>query len=104
MTEDELDAFIRARCRERCDLLSVITSTAWVAAERARLATQRRMALPGASWATIDEIASDRGVTPDVVSPLVNDALRRDLLTTRPERGVAVTPAGLAYLEQTQRA
>lgn len=101
VTEDELDAFIRTRCRERCDLVSVITSTAWIAAERVRLAERRGMTLPGLSWATVDEIARDRGVALDVVSPLVDDALQRDLLTARPGRGVAVTPVGLSYLEET---
>lgn len=92
-SDDELDAFIKQLRVEHCDLVSVLTAAAWLAAERARLAQQRGLALPTASWATTAEIAEDRGAPLDIVASLVEDALKPGLLTLQ-QRGVVVTPAG----------
>ncbi|MDQ3881464.1 MAG: hypothetical protein M3295_10385 [Chloroflexota bacterium] len=102
-TDEELDAFIRRRRIEQCDLDSIIAAAAWIAGERARLSTKRGMTLPGPPWASADEIARDRGVPVDVVSPLIDDGLQRELLTSRTGRGVAVTPAGLDYVVHRAR-
>jgi hypothetical protein len=78
---------------EHGDLVSVITSAAWLAAERARLAQQRGLTLPGASWATTAAITDDRGASLDPAASPVGDALKRGLLALH-ERGVVVTSAG----------
>jgi hypothetical protein len=51
-SDEEIDAYIRQLRIEQCDLLSVLTSAAWLAAERARLAHQRHISLPAPAWAT----------------------------------------------------
>jgi len=101
-TEQELDAFVRDLRVEQCDVASVIAAAAWVTDERAHLAERRGTTLPGPSWATA-EIARDRGVSTDVVEPLVEHAVGGGLLAAQPERGVAVTPAGRAYIEEATR-
>lgn len=98
-TEQELDAFVRDLRVEQCDVATVIGAAAWVTDERARLAKRRGAMLPGPSWATAEEIARDRGVSTDVVEPLVEGAMGGGLLACEPERGVTVTPAGRAYVE-----
>jgi hypothetical protein len=95
-SEQELDAFVRQLRIEQCDLESVVAAAAWLAAERARLARQRGMTLPGPAWATACEISQDRGVTVDTVEPVVADALLRGLMEPTP-RGLVVTPAGLEH-------
>jgi hypothetical protein len=101
-SEDELDAFLAQLRAEQCDLLAAIAAAAWIAAERARLATSRSVALPAPAWATPSEVAEHRGVAIDVVEPLLEDALQRGLLLDH-DRGVAVTAAGHEYLAQATR-
>lgn len=96
-SEDELDAFIEQLRAEHCDLVSVITAAAWLAAERARLAQQRGLTLPAPAWATTAEIADDRGAPLDLVTRLVEDALDRGLLALH-ARGVVVTSAGHEHI------
>ena len=98
-SEDELDAFIAQLRIEQCDLLAAIAATASIAADRARLAASRSVALPTPAWATPSEIAEHRGVPIDVVEPLLEDALLLGLLLGY-DRGVAVTAAGQDYLAQ----
>ena len=95
--EDELDAYIAELRVEQCDLPAVIVTAAWIAAERARLAQRRATPLPRHAWATVQEIADDRGVSIDIVAPLIDDAVRRGLLVTT-TYGVTVTAAGREYL------
>lgn len=92
--DQEIDTFIRQLRIEQCDLLSVLTAAAWLAAQRARLARQRDITLPGPAWATPQEIADDRGAPLDLVEQLVDDALRQGLLTAPTPRHVVLTPAG----------
>ena len=92
-SQEELDAFIQQLRVEQCDLVSVISTAAWIAAERARLAQRRGLTLPAPSWATTAEIADDRGAPLDIVAALVEDALNDGLLALH-ERGVVVTAAG----------
>jgi hypothetical protein len=101
-SEDELDAFIARLRVEQCDLVAVIAAAAWIAAERARLATSRSIALPASAWATPSEVAEHRGVPVDVVKPLFEDALQRGLLLGH-DRGIAVTAAGHDHLAQATR-
>jgi len=62
--QDELDAFVRQLRREQCDVVSVVAAAAWVAGERRRAFGS---ALPEPAWATVAEIAADRGAPVDVV-------------------------------------
>jgi hypothetical protein len=101
-TERELDAHIAELRVEQCDLLAAIAAAAWIASERARLATTRSAALPALAWATPSEVAEHRGVPVDVVEPLLEDALQRGLLHGH-ERGVAITAAGHEYLSEATR-
>lgn len=98
-SDDQLDVFIRELRVEQCDLLSVITTAQWLAAERERLAQRRGMTLPDAPWATTAEIADDRSAPLDVVTALVDDALQHGLLAAH-DRGVVVTPAGRQHALQ----
>jgi hypothetical protein len=66
-SDEEIDTFIGRLRVEQCDLVNVLSTAAWVAAERARLAHQRGIALPVAAWATAKEIAEDRGAPLDLV-------------------------------------
>lgn len=93
-TKDELDAFLLQLRSEQCDLVSVVAAAAWVSGERARA---HPVGLPAPAWATIEEIARDRGAPVDVVQALVSKALQRRLLASEPGRGVTVTAAGHAY-------
>jgi hypothetical protein len=102
-SEEEIDAFIAQLRVEQCDLVSVLTAAAWLAAERARLADQRGIALPGLAWATAQEIAEDRGAPCALVEQLVDDALGRGLLTAATARRVIVTPAGREYSARRTR-
>jgi hypothetical protein len=102
-SEDELDAFVRQLRIDHCDLTSVITSAAWLAVERARLAQLRSLVLPAPSWATTAEIADDRGAPLDHVTPLVDGALERGLLVPH-ARGVVVTQAGHQHVVLPSRA
>ena len=56
-------------------------------------------ALPEPAWATVDEIAADRGAPVDVVQARVDDALARGLLQAS-VRGLVVTPAGRRHTER----
>lgn len=98
-SEHEIDAYIRRLRADQCDLLSALTAAARLAAERARLAQQRHITLPGPAWATPDEIADDRGAPLDVVERLIDDALRQGLLTTPAPRRVVLTPAGREHAQ-----
>ena len=73
-SEAEIDSFIRQLRVEQCDLISVLSTAAWLAAERARLAHQRDVTLPGPAWATPQEIADDRGAPLEHVQQLIDDA------------------------------
>ena len=64
--QDELDAFVRQLRSDQCDVVSVIAAASWVAGERARAVGS---ALPGPAWATVDDIARDRGAPIDVCRP-----------------------------------
>jgi hypothetical protein len=99
-SDEEIDAYIRQLRVEQCDLLSVLTSAAWLAAERARLAQQRNISLPAPAWATPEEIAEDRGAPLDLIERLVDDALRRGLLTAAARRRVVLTAAGRDYAQR----
>ena len=77
---------------------AVIVTAAWIATERARLAQRRATPLPRLAWATVQEIADDRGVSINVVAPLIDDAVRRGLLEHDDAHGVTVTTAGHEYL------
>ena len=99
-TDEEIDAFIGQLRVEQCDLVSVLSAAAWLSAERARLAHQRGIALPGPAWATAQEIAEDRGAPLDLVEQLVDDAIGRGLLTAATPRRVIVTPAGREHAER----
>jgi len=95
-SQDELDAFVRQLRAEQCDVVSVVMTAAWVAAERDRAFGSE---LPAPAWATTEEIARDRGAPDDVVQARVDDALGRGLL--RSERhGLTVTPAGHEHIAQ----
>ncbi len=65
-TEEELDSYIAELRVAQCDLAAVIITAAWIAAERAVLAQRRATPLPRSAWATVPEIAADRGVSVDV--------------------------------------
>jgi len=97
----EIDSFIRRLRAEHCDLISVLTAAAWLAAERARLAHHRDIRLPGPAWATPQEIADDRGAPLEQVQQLIDDALRRGLVTEPAPKRVLMTPAGRAHIERT---
>ncbi len=101
-TEEQLDAFLRELRIEQCDLLGVVDAAGWIARERAARAMSGQVALPGRSWATVEEIACDRGVPPTVAQRLIREALQRGLLAAEPRRGVVVTAAGSAWLWQRQ--
>jgi len=94
--QDELDAFMRQLHTDQCDVVSVIAAASWVAGERRRTFGS---ALPEPAWATVDEIARDRGAPLDVVQARVDDALTRGLLQAG-ARGVSVTPAGRGFRPQ----
>lgn len=81
----------------------MIVTAAWIASERARLAQHRDTALPRPAWATLAEIAEDRGVSVDVVAPLIDDAVRRGLLAGDYDDGVTVTAAGREFLAASDR-
>ena len=74
----------------------LIAAAAWVAGERA---CAFGSALPEPAWATVDEIAADRGAPVDVVQARVDDALARGLLQAS-VRGLVVTPAGRRHTER----
>ena len=93
---DELDTFVRKLRSDQCDVVSVVAAAAWVAGERGRAFGS---ALPEPAWATVEEIAADRGASRDVVQARVNDALRRGLLRAV-DRGVTVTPTGRQHTQQ----
>ena len=95
--QDELDAFVRQLRSDQCDIVSVIAAAAWVSGERRRAFGS---ALPEPAWATVHEIARDRGAPVEIVQPHVDDALARGLLQAG-ARGVTVTSAGQQH---TQRA
>ena len=99
VSEEEVDLFIRQLRVEQCDLLSVLSAAAWLAAERARLAHQRDITLPQPAWATPEEIAEDRGAPLDLVEQLVDEALGRGLLTAPAPRRVVLTPGGRQHAE-----
>jgi hypothetical protein len=99
-SDEEIDAYIRQLRVEQCDLLSVLSTAAWLAAQRARLAHQRDIALPQPAWATPEEIAEDRGAPLDLIEQLVDDALRRGLLTAPAPRRVVLTAAGRDYAQR----
>jgi len=100
-SQDELDAFVRQLRTEQCDLVSVVAAAAWVSGERARA---HPVGLPAPAWATIEEIARDRGAPVDVAEAFVSKALQRGLLALEPGRGVTVTAAGHAYNASTTHA
>lgn len=54
------------------------------------------------AWATVDEIAADRGVRLEVVQARVDDAVDRGLLRAV-GRGLTVTPAGHEHTERASR-
>jgi len=54
----DLDAFVRQLRSDPCDVVSVVTAASWVSGECARAFGA---ALPELAWATVDEIARDRG-------------------------------------------
>lgn len=95
--EQLLDVHLRWQRIEHCDLRSVLTAAAAIAAERERLADLRGLTLPDISWATDAEIAHDRGVDRGVARGLVDHAVSRGLLQRVPDRGVTITAAGRAY-------
>jgi hypothetical protein len=97
--DEEIDAFIHQLRIEQCDLVSVLSTAAWLTAERARLAHQRAITLPGLAWATAQEIADDRSVPLDIVEGLVDDALDRGLLAAPTPRGLVMTAAGREHIE-----
>ena len=86
----EIDAFVRQLRSDQCDVVSVVAAAAWVSGERGRAFGS---ALPAPAWATVEEIAADRGAPRDVVQARVDDALARGLLQAG-GRGLVVTPAG----------
>jgi len=94
--QDEIDAFVRQLRTDQCDVVSVVAAASWVAGERARAFSA---ALPEPAWATVDEIARDRGAPVNVVQARVDDALDRGLLRAG-SRGLTVTPAGRARTER----
>lgn len=102
-TEDDLDAYIAELRIQQCDLAAVIITAAWIAAERTRLAQRRATPLPRPAWATVQEIADDRGVSIDVVVPLIDNAVGRGLLEHDDAHGVTVTAAGHEYLARAAR-
>ena len=81
--QDELDAFVRQLRTDQCDVVSVVAAASWVSGERARAFGS---VLPEPAWATVDEIARDRGTPVDVVQARVDDALARGLLQAREEQ------------------
>ena len=83
----------------QCDVAAVVAAAAWVAGERER----HFAALPAPAWATLEEIAADRGVPVTLVDELVDQALRRDLLAAESGRGVSVTAAGHEHTAQAMR-
>ncbi len=94
--QGDLDAFVLQLRTDQCDVVSVVTAASWVAGERARTFGA---ALPEPAWATVDEIAGDRGAPVDVVRVRVDDALERGLLVAG-ERGLTVTSAGRECAER----
>lgn len=101
-SEGELDAYVAELRVEQCDLASVVVTAAWICAERARLAQRRETPLPRPARAAPAEIAEDRGVAVDIVAPLVEDAVRRELLARDlAHDDVTVTAAGREYLART---
>ncbi|MEJ7785995.1 MAG: hypothetical protein WKF96_14410 [Solirubrobacteraceae bacterium] len=81
---------------DQCDVVSVVAAASWVAGERRR---RFGSALPQPAWATVDEIAADRGAPLDVVQARVDDALQCGLLQTC-GRGLVVTPDGERHTER----
>lgn len=100
VSQDEIDSFIHQLRVEQCDLISVLTTAAWLAAERARLAHQRDVTLPGPAWATPQEIADDRGAPLEHIQQLIDEALNRGLLAARAPQRLVVTAAGRAHADR----
>jgi len=92
----EIDAFVRQLRSDQCDVVSVVAAVSWVAGERGRAFGS---ALPEPAWATVEEIARDRGAPVEVVRARIDDALARGLLQAG-GRGVTVTPAGRQHTER----
>ena len=92
----EIDAFVRQLRSDQCDIVSVVAAVSWVAGERGRAFGS---ALPEPAWATVEEIARDRGAPVEVVWARIDDALARGLLQAG-GRGVTVTPAGRQHTER----
>ena len=102
-TEDQLDACIAELRIEQCDLAAVVITAMWIAAERARLAQRRATPLPRPAWATVQEIADDRGVSVDIVATHTDEAVRRGLLEHHDARDVTLTAAGHEHAERAAR-
>ena len=102
-TEEELNSYIAELRVAQCDLAAVVITAAWIAAERALLAQRRATPLPRSAWATVREIADDRGVSVDVVATLIDEGVRRGLLAHDDADGVTRTGAGHKYAERSAR-